>query len=58
VPPAHVLPDRTAGVLGLLDPLFNEGYSASASPTRHGPPDLTADTPCRAMGLTKIVSGY
>ena len=30
VPPAHLLPDRTAGVLGVLYLLFNEGYSASA----------------------------
>jgi RNA polymerase sigma-70 factor, ECF subfamily len=30
VPPAHLLPERTAGVLGVLYLLFNEGYSASA----------------------------
>ena len=29
VPPAHLLPDRTAGVLAVLYLLFNEGYSAS-----------------------------
>lgn len=30
VPPAHALPERTGGVLGVLYLLFNEGYSASA----------------------------
>ncbi|HEX6525033.1 MAG TPA: DUF6596 domain-containing protein [Streptosporangiaceae bacterium] len=30
VPPAHLLPDRVPGVLGVLYLLFNEGYSASA----------------------------
>ena len=30
VPPAHLLPQRTAGVLAVLYLLFNEGYSASA----------------------------
>jgi RNA polymerase sigma-70 factor (ECF subfamily) len=30
VPPAHTLPERTGGVLGVLYLLFNEGYSASA----------------------------
>jgi RNA polymerase sigma-70 factor (ECF subfamily) len=30
VPPAHLLPGRTAGVLAVLYLLFNEGYSASA----------------------------
>ena len=29
VPPAHLLPERTAGVLGVLYLLFNEGYSAT-----------------------------
>ncbi|MCC8251358.1 RNA polymerase sigma factor [Saccharothrix luteola] len=29
VPPAHLLPDRTGGVLGVLYLLFNEGYAAS-----------------------------
>jgi RNA polymerase sigma-70 factor (ECF subfamily) len=29
VPPAHLLPERTAGVLAVLWLLFNEGYSAS-----------------------------
>jgi RNA polymerase sigma-70 factor (ECF subfamily) len=30
VPPAHLLPARTASVLGVLYLLFNEGYSATA----------------------------
>jgi RNA polymerase sigma-70 factor (ECF subfamily) len=30
VPPAHLLPARTGGVLGVLYLLFNEGYAASA----------------------------
>jgi RNA polymerase sigma-70 factor, ECF subfamily len=30
VPPAHLLPERTTGVLSVLYLLFNEGYSASA----------------------------
>jgi len=32
VPPAHLLPERTGAVLGVLYLLFNEGYSASAGP--------------------------
>jgi RNA polymerase sigma-70 factor, ECF subfamily len=30
VPPAHLLPERTSGVLAVLYLLFNEGYAASA----------------------------
>ncbi|MEU1269787.1 RNA polymerase sigma factor [Streptomyces sp. NPDC005799] len=30
VPPAHLLPERTTGVLGVLYLLFNEGYAASS----------------------------
>jgi len=30
VPPAHLLPERTAGVLAVLYLMFNEGYAASA----------------------------
>ncbi len=45
VPPAHLLPERTAGVLAVLYLLFNEGYAASAGadlvrprPVRRGDP--------------------
>jgi len=30
VPPAHLLPERTTGVLGVVYLLFNEGYAATA----------------------------
>ena len=30
VPPAHLLPERTGGVLAVLYLLFNEGYAASS----------------------------
>jgi RNA polymerase sigma-70 factor (ECF subfamily) len=33
VPPAHLLPERTSGVLAVLYLLFNEGYSASSGDT-------------------------
>ncbi|TYC18786.1 RNA polymerase sigma factor [Actinomadura syzygii] len=38
VPPAHLLPERTASVLGVVYLLFNEGYAASggADPIRGG----------------------
>ena len=32
VPPAHLLPERTSGMLAVLYLLFNEGYTASAGP--------------------------
>ena len=30
VPPAHLLPERTAGMQAVLSLLFNEGYTADA----------------------------
>ena len=36
VPPAHLLPERAPGVLGVLYLLFNEGYTASAGATWSG----------------------
>jgi RNA polymerase sigma-70 factor, ECF subfamily len=42
VPPAHLLPERTNGVLGVLYLLFNEGYSASAGDDLLRP-DLSAE---------------
>ena len=30
MPPAHLLPERTGGVLAVLYLMFNEGYSASS----------------------------
>ncbi|SFB59812.1 RNA polymerase sigma-70 factor, ECF subfamily [Amycolatopsis marina] len=37
VPPAHLLPERTLAVLGVVYLLFNEGYVATAGPGLHRP---------------------
>jgi RNA polymerase sigma-70 factor, ECF subfamily len=51
VPPAHVLPERTGGVLAVLYLLFNEGYKASAGP------DLVRTDLCReAIRLARVLS--
>jgi RNA polymerase sigma-70 factor, ECF subfamily len=51
VPPAHLLPERTSGVLAVLYLLFNEGYSASAgAQVRRG--DLTAE----AIRLARLLA--
>ncbi len=51
VPPAHLLPERTAGVLGVLYLLFNEGYSASAGA------DLVRQNLCaEAIRLARVLA--
>ncbi|RSM56278.1 RNA polymerase subunit sigma-24 [Amycolatopsis sp. WAC 01376] len=52
VPPAELLPERTAAVLGMLYLLFNEGYSASAG-TDLLRPDLSAE----AIRLARLLAG-
>ncbi len=54
VPPAHLLPERTSGVLAVLYLLFNEGYSASAGDDIVRP-DLTAEAIRLARLLTKLM---
>ncbi|WP_080671504.1 RNA polymerase sigma factor [Salinispora cortesiana] len=50
VPPAHLLPERTSGVLAVLYLLFNEGYSAS------GGADLAREGLCaEAIRLTRAL---
>ena len=50
VPPAHLLPDRTSGVLAVLYLLFNEGYSASA-----GAQVRRADLTAEAIRLARLL---
>jgi RNA polymerase sigma-70 factor, ECF subfamily len=52
VPPAHMLPERTKGVLGVLYLLFNEGYSATAG-TDLLRPDLCAE----GIRLARLLAG-
>ncbi len=56
VPPPHLLPQRTTGVLAVLYLLFNEGYSASAGE------NLIRENLCReairlARALTQLMPG-
>jgi RNA polymerase sigma-70 factor, ECF subfamily len=51
VPPAHLLPERTAAVLGVLYLTFNEGYSASA-----GPDLLRPDIAAEAVRLARVLA--
>ena len=51
VPPAHLLPERTPGVLGVLYLLFNEGYSATAGA------DLVRQSLCaEAIRLARVLA--
>jgi RNA polymerase sigma-70 factor (ECF subfamily) len=52
VPPAHLLPERTHAVLGVLYLTFNEGYSATA-----GPDLLRPDLAAEAVRLTRVLAG-
>jgi RNA polymerase sigma-70 factor (ECF subfamily) len=51
VPPADLLPERTAGVLGVLYLLFNEGYTATA-----GAELLRVDLCAEAIRLARVLA--
>ncbi|MEU6194764.1 RNA polymerase sigma factor [Streptomyces sp. NPDC047061] len=52
VPPAHLLPERTTGVLGVLYLLFNEGYAATA-----GAGLLRTGLCAEAIRLARLLAG-
>jgi RNA polymerase sigma-70 factor, ECF subfamily len=52
VPPAGLLPQRTAGVLAVLYLLFNEGYSATS-----GEDVVRADLCAEAIRLARLLAG-
>lgn len=54
VPPAHLLAERTAAVLGVLYLLFNEGYAASTGPSLLRP-DLCAEAIRLARLLVQLM---
>ena len=56
VPPARLLPERTAGVLAVLYLLFNEGYSATAGADLLRP-DLCAEGIRLARLLARLMPG-
>ena len=51
VPPAHLLPERTGGILAVLYLLFNEGYKASA-----GPQLVRSDLCHEAIRLARVLN--
>ncbi|MFB7497472.1 RNA polymerase sigma factor [Streptomyces sp. NPDC056161] len=51
VPPAHLLPERTTGVLGVLYLLFNEGYTATS-----GSGLVRVDLCAEALRLTRVLA--
>ncbi|WUH99629.1 RNA polymerase sigma factor [Spirillospora sp. NBC_00431] len=50
VPPAHLLPERTASVLGVVYLLFNEGYAAT-----EGPDPMRVDLCAEAIRLARVL---
>ena len=51
VPPAHLLPERTSGVLAVLYLMFNEGYTAST-----GDALIRVDLCAEAIRLTQLLN--